>query len=212
MEPAERMSVNAANSLLKTLEEPPGNAIIILLTENAGMLLPTIRSRCQLIRFSPLSPENVRMLLERSGMPSEAAGLLAPLSEGSMQHAAELDNDALAARRETLLAQISALDIGRVGTIFDAAEDLAGNRDETLASLDLFLSLARDAVYLQTGSREIVNTAVRPALERFAGRFTLEGALQLLGDIMDTRRAVQRNANNKLALDCLFMKVAEAIT
>lgn len=211
MEPAERMSVNAANSLLKTLEEPPGNALIILLTENADMLLPTIRSRCQLIRFTPLSTENVRLLLERSGVAAELAELLAPLSEGSMQRAGELDNETLAVRREKLITHLSTLDLGRIGTIFDTAEELAGNRDETLASLDLLLSFARDTVYLNAGCPEIINTTVRPALEAFAARFTLERALQILGDIMETRRAVQRNANNKLALDCLFMKMAEAI-
>ena len=72
IEPAERMSVSAANSLLKTLEEPPGNALIILLTENAGMLLSTVRSRCQLIRFAPLSPEHVLTLLERNGMAPDS--------------------------------------------------------------------------------------------------------------------------------------------
>jgi hypothetical protein len=66
-------------------------------------------------------------------------------------------------------------------------------------------------VYLNAGCQEIVNTTIRPALEAFATRFTLERALQMLGDIMETRRAVQRNANNKLALDCLFMKMAESI-
>jgi DNA polymerase III subunit delta' len=211
LEPAERMSVNAANSLLKTLEEPPGNALIILLTENADMLLPTIRSRCQLIRFSPLSTENVRLLLERNGVAADAADLLAPLSEGSMQRAGELDNETLAARREKLITHLATLDLGRISTVFDTAEELAGNRDETLASLDLLLSFARDTVYLNAGCPEITNTAIRPALEAFAARFTLERALQMLGDIMETRRAVQRNANNKLALDCLFMKMAEAI-
>jgi len=211
MEPAERMSVNAANSLLKTLEEPPGNALIILLTENAEMLLPTVRSRCQLIRFSALSTEHVRLLLEKSGVAPDMAGLLAPLSEGSMQRAGELDNEALAARREKMIAHLATLDLGRIATVFDTAEELAGNRDETLASLDLLLSFARDTVYLNAGCPDIVNTSVRPALEKFAAGFTLERALQLLGDIMETRRAVQRNANNKLALDCLFMKMAEAI-
>jgi DNA polymerase-3 subunit delta' len=211
MEPAERMSVNAANSLLKTLEEPPGNALIILLTENAEMLLPTIRSRCQLIRFSALSTENVRLLLEKKGVAAEVADLLAPLSEGSMQRAGELDNEALAARREKLISHLAALDLGRISTVFDTAEELAGNRDETLASLDLLLSFARDTVYLNAGSPDIVNTTIRPDLERFAAGITLERALQMLGDIMETRRAVQRNANNKLALDCLFMKMAEAI-
>jgi DNA polymerase-3 subunit delta' len=211
MEPAERMSVNAANSLLKTLEEPPGNALIILLTENANMLLPTIRSRCQLIRFSSLSPENVRLLLEKNGVAADVANLLAPLSEGSMQRAGELDNDALTVRREKLITQLATLDIGKISTIFDTAEEMAGNRDETLASLDLLLTFARDTVYLNSGCSEIVNTAIRPSLEAFAARCTLERALQMLGDIMETRRAVQRNANNKLALECMFMKMAETI-
>lgn len=211
MEPAERMSVNAANSLLKTLEEPPGNAIIILLTENADMLLTTIRSRCQLIRFSPLSPENIRLLLVRNGMAPDSADLLAPMAEGSMQRAVELDNDALSARRELLLTHLSALTLGRIASVFDTAEELAGNRDETLESLDLLLSLARDVVYLHAGSSQIVNTSVRPALEAFAARCTMDGALQMLGSITETRRAVQRNANNKLALDCLFMRMAEVI-
>jgi hypothetical protein len=80
-----------------------------------------------------------------------------------------------------------------------------------LESLDLLLSLARDAVYLHAGCNEIVNTSVRPALEAFAARCTLDSALQILGSITETRRAVQRNANNKLSLDCLFMKMAEVI-
>jgi DNA polymerase-3 subunit delta' len=211
MEPAERMSVNAANSLLKTLEEPPGNAIIILLTENADMLLTTIRSRCQLIRFSPLSPENVRLLLERSGVTADLAELLAPLSEGSMQRAGELDNSTLVERRSALVSHLTALNLDRIATVFDTAEEMAGNRDETLESLDLLLSVARDAVYLNAGCSDIVNTTIRPALESFAAGFSLERALQMLSDIVETRRAVQRNANNKLALECLFMKMAEAI-
>jgi DNA polymerase-3 subunit delta' len=175
------------------------------------MLLPTIRSRCQLIRFSSLSTENVRLLLERNGVAADVAELLAPLSEGSMQRAVELDNETLAAHREKLITHLATLDIGRISTVFDTAEELAGNRDETLAFLDLLLSFARDTVYLNAGSSEIINTTIRPSLETFAACFTLERALQMLGDIMETRRAVQRNANNKLALDCLFMKMAEAI-
>jgi DNA polymerase-3 subunit delta' len=211
LEPAERMSVNAANSLLKTLEEPPGNAIIILLSENSDMLLPTIRSRCQLIRFAPLSPENISTLLEISGMEPDTAKLLAPMSEGSMQRAGELDNDALSARQNVLIQHLSVLDIGRISSIFDTAEELAGNRDETLAALDMLLSFARDTVYLHAGCPDIVNTTIRPSLESFAARCTLEGALQMVGAITETRRSVQRNANNKLALDCLFMKISDVV-
>ena len=211
IEPADRMNVSSANSLLKTLEEPPGNALIILLTENADMLLPTIRSRCQLIRFAPLSQEHVYRLLLAGGLAPEAAELVAPLSEGSMQRARELDNDTLTERRETVFNRLTALNLARISTVFDTAEELAGNRDETLASLDLLLSVVRDAVFLKSGCGEIVNTAIRPALERFADGRSLETGLQILTDIVETRRAVQRNANSKLALECLFMKIADAV-
>lgn len=212
IEPADRMSVNAANSLLKTLEEPPGNAIIILLTENADMLLPTIRSRCQLVRFAPLSPEHVARLLERGGMESASASLLALMADGSMQRALELDDESLATRRELLLTHLSGLSLERIATVFEASEELAGNRDETLETIDMLISFFRDMIYLATGCGNIVNTAIRPALEAFASRWRLDRTLQLANDVMETRRAVQRNANVKLALDQLFMKMAGAST
>jgi DNA polymerase III subunit delta' len=211
MEPADRMNINSANSFLKTLEEPPGNAIIILITENADMLLPTIRSRCQLVRFAPLSPEHVQLLLERNGMDTAAASLLAQLADGSMQRALELDNDSLALRREVLLKHLSALSLDRIVTVFEAAEELSGNRDETLETLDMLLSFARDMVHLAAGCGDIINSSIRPVLEGFAGRLNLQLTMQMTDDILETRRSVQRNANAKLALDTLFMKMAGAL-
>lgn len=208
IEPAERMSVNAANSLLKTLEEPPGNALIILLTENAGMLLPTIRSRCQLIRFSHLSPEHVRSLLERSGISAGTASLLAPMAGGSMQQALGLDNESLTARREVLLTLLDHLDLNRIATVFDSSEELSKNRDETLEALDMMLSFFRDAVHLGAGNSNILNQNLKPAIESISRRRSFPRNLELLNRIYETRRAVQRNANSKLALDHLFMQIA----
>lgn len=210
IDPAERMSTGAANSLLKTLEEPPGNALIILLTENAGMLLPTVRSRCQLISFAPLSPECVLSLLERSGMTPEAATLVAPMSGGSLQRALELDNEALVARREAALSRVAQLSLNQIATVFDAAEELSGNRDSTLELLDMLLSFYRDAVHLGAGGTDIINHSVRPAIESIAARRSLPGNLDALERIYETRRDVQRNANPKLALDHLFMTMAGA--
>lgn len=211
IDPAERMSVNAANSLLKTLEEPPGNALIILLTENAGMLLPTIRSRCQLIHFSHLSPEHVRMLLERAGIAAATADLLAPMSGGSMEQAYGFDNEALTIRRATILSVIDKLDIDRIGTVFDSSEELSGNRDETLEMLDMMISFFRDAVHIAAGSSDILNRNSRSAIESIARRRSFPRNLELLNKIYETRRAVQRNANSKLALDQLFMNIAAVV-
>jgi len=212
MEPADRMNPNSANSFLKTLEEPPGNAIIILITENADLLLPTIRSRCQVVRFAPLSPELIKLLLERNGMDAETASLMAPLADGSMQRAQELDNDTLAARREMLRKHLGSLSLDRIVTVFDASEELSGNREETLGNLDMLLSFARDMVHLAAGGGDIINQPIRQFLEEFVSRLNLQRSLQLADDILETRRSVQRNANSKLALDQLFMKIAEATT
>jgi DNA polymerase-3 subunit delta' len=211
IESAERFNQAAGNSLLKTLEEPPGNAIIILLTENAGMLLPTIRSRCQLIRFSPLSPENIRLLLERLGVTPDTAQLLAPMANGSIQRALELDNEALGNRQTILLARLSALDRNRIATIFDASEELGTNRDETLENLDMLISFMQDTTHMAAGSADIVNQAARPALEGFSAKWRLQRALRILDDCLETRRAVQRNANSKLALDRLFLRIAATV-
>lgn len=211
IEPADRMNISSANSFLKTLEEPPGNAIIILITENADMLLPTIRSRCQLVRFAPLSPEQIRLLLEQGGMDSATAALLAPLADGSMGRALELDNDSLALRRDLVIRHLAEISLERVATIFEASEALSGSRDETLESMDMLLSLGRDMVHLAAGSNDITNSTIRPILERLSSRLNLPGALLLVDDILETRRSVQRNANAKLALDNLFMKIAGAL-
>jgi len=208
IEPAERMSVNASNSLLKTLEEPPGNALIILLTENAGMLLPTIRSRCQLIRFSHLSPEHVQTLLERTGISAGTASLLAPMAGGSMQQALGLDNESLTARREVVLTLLDHLNLNRIATVFDSSEELSKNRDETLEALDMMLSFFRDAVHLGAGNSNILNQNLKPAIESISRRRSFPRNLELLNRIYETRHAVQRNANSKLALDHLFMQIA----
>lgn len=212
VEPADRMNPNSANSFLKTLEEPPGNAIIILITENADLLLPTIRSRCQMVRFAPLSPEHIRILLERKGMDAETASLMSQLADGSMQRALELDNDALSSRREMLIKHLNILSLDRIATVFDASEELSGNRDETLETLDLLLSFARDMVHLAAGCGDIINQPIRQFLEGFVSRLNLQRSLQLADNILETRRSVQRNANSKLALDQLFIKIAGATT
>ncbi len=211
IEPAGRMNTSSANSFLKTLEEPPGNAIIILITENADLLLPTIRSRCQLLRFAPLSPEQIRLLLERNGIDSAGASLLAPLAAGSMERARALDNDALARRRDLLIARLEGLSLERIAGIFEASEELSGSRDETLENLDMLLSLVRDLLHLVAGGDDITNAGIRPLLERLSAGLGLPAALRLTNDILETRRAVQRNANAKLALDHLFMNMAETL-
>jgi len=133
------------------------------------------------------------------------------MADGSMQRALELDNDALNERRETLLKHITSLSIDKIVTVFDASEALSGNRDETLESLDILLSIIRDVVHLSVGCGEIINNSIRPTLDQLVSRLNLERSMQIIDQILETRRSVQRNANAKLALDHLFMRFASII-
>jgi DNA polymerase III subunit delta' len=93
IDPAEDMNRNAANALLKTLEEPPARALFVLVSHSAGRLLPTIRSRCQAVRFEPLGPENLGAAITRLGVLQPGAATLPELvvrSEGSVRKAALL--------------------------------------------------------------------------------------------------------------------------
>ena len=161
-----------------------------------------------MIRFSNLSPEHVQTLLERSGIAAESACLLAPMSGGSMQHALGLDDEALSARRELLLTALDKLDINRIVTVFSSSEELSGNRDETLEMLDMMISFFRDAVHIAAGCPDIINRSARAAIESISGRRSFSRNLELLESIYETRRAIQKNANSKLALDHLFMNIA----
>lgn len=200
--PAERMTVGAANALLKTLEEPPGHAVMILLATQTDLLLSTVRSRCQHLRFSPLDDSIVARLLERQGMEPGLATTLAPLAQGSMERARDIDGEEDARQRSEMLTMLANADPGRIASIFDTSEAVAGNREETTGLFDLLISLLRDMLLLRTTGQEgIINLPLLNALTAEAARFSATAIMDALQLALETRRAVQGNVNAKLALD-----------
>jgi DNA polymerase-3 subunit delta' len=91
LQEADRMGVPAQNHFLKTLEEPPGNSLFILITEYPSLLLPTIRSRCQRVRFGTLRPETVTdLLLQQRDLPPDVAQSIAAVAQGQVSRALDL--------------------------------------------------------------------------------------------------------------------------
>ena len=111
---ADRMTAQASNALLKTLEEPPANSILILITSHPASLFPTIISRCQMMRFSPLNPGHIEdYLVKKLNLPPGKARLLSRLSEGRLGKALTLQKKAVWEEREKILnlgSQISGHD------------------------------------------------------------------------------------------------------
>jgi len=147
---ADRLTDEAANALLKTLEEPPLSMRIILVTSKPHLLLDTIRSRCQLLQFANLTPEIVSRLLslQSAALDAKSATLevAARLGEGSLGRATRLLESGLLERRETLVEMLSELSRNQPAPLFQHAEKLAKNREEFRDSLELLRILLRDAL------------------------------------------------------------------
>lgn len=213
IEPAEQMTLGAANSLLKTLEEPPGHAVIVLLATQTDRLLPTVRSRCQHLRFAPLTVPDLIALLERQGMEPSVAATVAPLAEGSLEQAREQDNEAAAAFRQTLLEALRQVRPQQIATVFDTSERLASSRDETLELFSLLISLLRDMILLRSAAADrITNRFLQDRLTEEADRFHPAGLMEALELALETRRAIQGNVNAKLALDRFLLRYSHLRT
>ncbi|MFI0849522.1 DNA polymerase III subunit delta' [Mesorhizobium sp. IMUNJ 23232] len=114
VDPADDMNINAANALLKNLEEPPSRTVFLLITHSAGSLLPTIRSRCQMIRLQPLSANEVETVLTALGMP---------LPDEAGKRAALLERAGGSVRDAILLSEFGGLEIA------DTVDLLVGGAD-----------------------------------------------------------------------------------
>lgn len=211
---SERMSPSAQNAFLKTLEEPPPDSVIILVSSRPDSLLPTLRSRCQTVVFNALPDELVAgVLREKGGMSPEEALLASRLSGGSIGKALAFDGDLLEWRREL---------ITRLGTIRkNSASDISGlsehissgaSQDDT-ERLELgfrFIMLwIRDLALARIGSGRITNTDFTGPINNAARKWDVS-------DLLEMERQVERawydivraNANTKLVLDNLFLKLA----
>jgi DNA polymerase III subunit delta' len=205
----DRLNPAAGNALLKTLEEPPGDALIILLTAQVGSVLPTILSRCQRLRFPALPQPAVEQFLLGRGITPETARTAASLAEGSMKKALEISEEEALADRKALLSRLDMLTVREMAPLFAAAEELGGNREKAQEALDLLTAYLRDIMLMQGGSQELVNRDLADLIERNAARFSPEKTMERIESVLEARNALQRNVNPRLALEVLFMRLAE---
>ncbi|MBN2801546.1 MAG: DNA polymerase III subunit delta' [Deltaproteobacteria bacterium] len=146
IKPADSMNEASANALLKTLEEPRKGNHLILVTAALSSLLPTVRSRCQIVRFRALKENTIIKLLEKNGIDSLSASLLASISDGSMDQAMRYSGDEI---KERLVA-VSGLFSGIYGVTPEnallTAADLK-DRNEAISTLELFLTIMNHVLY-----------------------------------------------------------------
>ena len=205
---AEKLNLSSGNALLKTLEEPPGNALMILVTPARSAVLQTILSRCQTLDFQPLSAGLIEERLVRDRFPAEAARVAATLSGGSLRRGIEIATDGVLESRVSFLQRIIALNLKDVSTLFAAAEELAADKEGLPGLLELLLSFLRDVLIYRTTPEAIANADLVQLVAREAARSPEGRIIELIEQLVAMRRMLARNVNARLALEVFFMRYA----
>ncbi len=208
IEAADRLNPASGNALLKTLEEPPGHALLVLLTANISGVLPTILSRCQQLHFPALPEPLIAEFLRNRGCAPEMAGIAASLAGGSLNKAIEVGTEETLASRRRFLEQVAAFSLQRIAPLFTAAEELAADRETALEMLELLTTFLRDVLHLQEDMQDVVNTDLLPLLEQDAGKRKAALTMERVEWVSEARSAIQRNGNLRLVLEVLFMRLA----
>ncbi len=208
---AEWLRHEAANSILKTLEEPPSTSLIVLVTSKPYALLETIRSRCQMLSFAPLNASEIEEhLLMKKHMPAEEARLRARLAQGSIGRALEIDLDEYRETRNTMLELVETLGLTREITKLLGASEYLGRKlekEEFETHLDTLMVLLTDIFHLKLNASEasLTTADIADRLKRVAEKIRLDQIVRWVDRIEEIFRALARNVNRQLAMDAMLI-------
>lgn len=210
VEPADRMNAESQNALLKTLEEPGGRAVIVLVASRPHLLLPTVRSRCFQVGFGAMGTAALAQALVARGLPPAEARTRAALASGRPGLAATLDLSALEARRDLILGALDALAASpRAAAEMSAfAERLLGETEaDLLEGLDLAAALLRDAARIESGGSGILHADVAPRIEKLGRRLGALRAAELVALADRLKADLRLNVNKTLLVETLLAAV-----
>ncbi len=211
---ADRMTIGAANALLKTLEEPPDHSLFVLVSSRPYALPATIRSRCQALRLTPSAQTQVEaaVILKRELPPSDAH-FLAVLSDGQLGKALECNLEQARNSQKEFSLIFSAKGLQSFSTILATAEALAKG-DRGLEAFDWLLRWLRDVLLLavEAGSDHVLNLDQRTAMQTLAERIDIDELLDLIGDLEKLERQAHRNLNLQMALETILLRVRRLLT
>ncbi|MCB9731470.1 MAG: DNA polymerase III subunit delta' [Deltaproteobacteria bacterium] len=206
VEPADLIGEEAANALLKTLEEPPSRTRFLLVTSRPPALLTTIRSRCQRVRFGRLRDDELaRVLTERQGWDAEKAARVVGMADGSVGAALALEGDPVMSRREELVGLFLGVRPGDTAGAFALADALVELGPAQKTALSLLDRVVRDALLVSVGAgRRLFVESLREPLTAWARHLGTEALLARLDLLAETRLAMDTfHTNARLALDRL---------
>ncbi|BAH41055.1 DNA polymerase III delta' subunit [Brevibacillus brevis NBRC 100599] len=213
IEHVDKMTTQAANSLLKFLEEPPAGVLALLLTEHSHAILPTILSRCQIVQFSPLSAESIAEKLRAEGVLAGMAQVASHITT-NVEEAMTLSQSESFAQLRNLVIQLvqecKQRNSSALLTIHDMLQKSDKSKEELPLFLDLLILWLRDILYLQVGRHaHLINSDQQDVLQGQALVWTKAELLRGIDLVMETKNRIERNANAQLALERLVLQFQE---
>ena len=211
---AEKMHNSSANSLLKTLEEPPADATLILTSNDVNKLLPTVLSRCQQIRFGKIPAELIREKLTQTSQIGETkASYLANISNGSYGRALDFLQGEKESLRQDAVKLVHLATQGKSSQVIQRVNQLLQrwDRNSIQEMLEFLVSLFRDIYMVKQGHRRLVNSDMAPDMLKLSGKFERQNKVERAFQMVDQVRfdCQARNASQKLGLLSLCLKIKE---
>ena len=207
IDPAEKMTPEAANALLKALEEPPPNTFFILIAGSVHDLLVTVRSRCHAYHFVPLRLEDIR----GSGIEDE---FVARWSDGSIGRAVTMDGDAVRAERDAMLDFVELAANAHpesYSELLAGSADISRSREEFPDRLRIVGTIVADLLYLKLGLPErVTNADVRLRLDRLAELLSLDRLIAIRDGLSQAELSLRRYANRHMLADVLALTMNDA--
>lgn len=210
---AEKMTVQAQNAILKTLEEPPAYAVILLLTDNVNSLLPTILSRCVVLNMKPVSDAMVKeYLCSQLQVPDYKAEVCAAFARGNVGKAKMLatseDFESIKAEALSLLKYIQEMDLNE---IVAAVKKITEYKLEIQDYLDICAIWYRDALLFKATSdmNHLIFREESQALRRTAQRSSYEGIENIIKALDTAKRRLDANVNFELVMQLLMLAIQE---
>lgn len=209
MQEADKMNEAAANCLLKTIEEPSGQIVFILLTSRPSALLDTIISRCMRVEFGILQPEELVAILHQHGIEEPLAGKLASIADGSVSKALAMQDEELLNLQAQAFDLASAAGTLGVEQLLQLAKEMSNHSRERLIQWLGFLAMIyRDLLMLYSGSGlPLYNQSDIDRLSSLLNKYHQQELLQLLQLVQDYQKRLGSNVNTQLCLEGFLIRI-----
>ena len=211
---ADSMTVEAQNALLKTLEEPPEYAIIILITSNKGALLDTIKSRCEIIKFLPISILDLNKYLINKGIDENRAQLLSTFARGSIEKAIELSESAdFTIMRDEIQTYIETMLDKDIIDILEIPTSMEKYKKDSISILDILINYFRDIMLLKENVDKsmLINIDKLTFLQNMSKKITYSQVSKIIDIIEDIKKKIRSNCNFSISIQVMALNIYEVI-